>query len=312
MNASLYTRLATSLAVAVGIFFLATSPTFFGGTLASLFFAVVLLSVFPILLRTRARLWEAGGTLMVAAALWALDIHFLGYPPSWAIAASFLGLASLLFLTLRVIWREDQARREAMYILAASFLFSASEWCASYFLAWTARVHPKVLDLYLYAFDATLHVQLSFWLGQIFTHSTTFTLTSFFVYLGLPVAIGMTFAGCMMRDRNNALPAFLAMLLAGPVGVIFYNLFPALGPVHLFADRFPWHPPTTTSSAGSFSSPWLSLATGMPFLLCTPRGCIWSVGMRGASLFSKRPRPCSSCFLRCATPWVPENTISSI
>jgi hypothetical protein len=35
----------------------------------------------------------------------------------------------------------------------------------------------------------------------------------------------------------------LAFLLTGPLGVLFYNMLPACGPVHVFASVFPWHPP---------------------------------------------------------------------
>jgi hypothetical protein len=34
----------------------------------------------------------------------------------------------------------------------------------------------------------------------------------------------------------------LAFLVTGPVGILFYNMLPACGPVHLFAGNFPWHP----------------------------------------------------------------------
>jgi len=63
-------------------------------------------------------------------------------------------------------------------------------------------------------------------------------------YVGLPLAIGLAFAGCLVRDRKNAFSAFLAFLLTGPIGGLLYNLFPALGPVHIFKQSFPWHPLT--------------------------------------------------------------------
>jgi hypothetical protein len=38
------------------------------------------------------------------------------------------------------------------------------------------------------------------------------------------------------------LPSILAFLLAGPLGFLFYNLFPACGPVYVFRRAFPFHP----------------------------------------------------------------------
>jgi hypothetical protein len=34
----------------------------------------------------------------------------------------------------------------------------------------------------------------------------------------------------------------IAFLITGPVGVFFYNLFPAVGPIHIFLSQFPWKP----------------------------------------------------------------------
>jgi hypothetical protein len=36
----------------------------------------------------------------------------------------------------------------------------------------------------------------------------------------------------------------LAFLIAGPVGFLFYNLFPACGPLYVFGQAFPFHPPS--------------------------------------------------------------------
>lgn len=36
---------------------------------------------------------------------------------------------------------------------------------------------------------------------------------------------------------------FLGFFMAGPVAVVFYNLFPACGPIYLFGARFPFAPP---------------------------------------------------------------------
>ena len=34
----------------------------------------------------------------------------------------------------------------------------------------------------------------------------------------------------------------LAFLITGPIGILFYNLLPAMGPAHIFRHDFPWNP----------------------------------------------------------------------
>jgi hypothetical protein len=45
----------------------------------------------------------------------------------------------------------------------------------------------------------------------------------------------------LVRFKERALPAMLAFLITGPVGILFYNLFPACGPRALFQRGFPFH-----------------------------------------------------------------------
>jgi hypothetical protein len=71
-------------------------------------------------------------------------------------------------------------------------------------------------------------------------------------YIGLPFPIALVYAGRAARLREKALPSFVAFLGTGPVGVLFYNLFPALGPVHLFLQDFPWHPLATRNVSRLF------------------------------------------------------------
>ena len=51
------------------------------------------------------------------------------------------------------------------------------------------------------------------------------------------MVIGLVYAGQLLRDRPRAVSAMIAFLITGPVGVIFYNLLPAVGPIHIFLSR---------------------------------------------------------------------------
>jgi hypothetical protein len=49
-------------------------------------------------------------------------------------------------------------------------------------------------------------------------------------YIGLPVVLAMVVAGHLLHERKRAVPAIGAFLVTAPVGIIFYNLFPAWAP----------------------------------------------------------------------------------
>jgi len=241
MKPSIYLRLSASLAVLAVLLWFGSRPERYQDFVLTLF-AIAASSIFVILLRTRLSGRELATVLALALSMFVVDVSFLGYPACWQGAVSIVGLASLGVLTLRVIWSDGDQRRLAVFTVVPAFAFVASGWCAAIFLDWTARVHPSVLDLYLVSFEGSLHVQFPFLLGQLFARFWPLHIVSLVVYIGLPVALGLTYAGCLMNDRKEALPAFIAFLITGPVGILFYNLFPALGPSYIFGDRFPWHP----------------------------------------------------------------------
>ena len=226
---------------------LGRSWQFYVEALASIFFACSLASVIVIHFRVAPSLQDAVlvfcGTLLFAA----IDFQVLHYKPTFASWLSFAGLSSLATMGVRTIWANGATRRLLSFAFIPSLLLVTSEYFASTFLEWTASAHPKVLDLYLYSFDASLGLQLPFLIGQRFVLWPWLGRASALFYIGLPIPIALVYAGRLLRLRENALPSFVAFLATGPVGVLFYNLFPALGPVHLLPRDFPWHPLLTRS-----------------------------------------------------------------
>ncbi len=220
---------------------------FYVEALASIFFACSLASVIVIHFRVtpswRDAILVLCGTLLFAA----IDFQVLHYKPTFASWLSFAGLSSLAIMGVSAVWANGAARRLLSFKFIPSLLLVTSEYFASTFLQWTASVHPKVLDLYLYSFDASLGLQLPFLVGQRFVLWPWLGRVSALFYIGLPIPIALVYAGRLLRLREKALPSFVALLATGPVGVLFYNLFPALGPVHLFLQMFPWHPLLTRS-----------------------------------------------------------------
>jgi PAP2 superfamily len=124
-------------------------------------------------------------------------------------------------------------------------LFVASEYMASTLLDFTEALHPKTFDLYLYSFDCSLRVQIGFLVGQIFARHLWFRFAGLLFYIALPLPLALVYAALLRAKSKNALPAMLAFLVTGPLGVLFYNMVPATGPVHIFGPNFPWHPLST-------------------------------------------------------------------
>lgn len=244
----------TFLLVACAIW-LGRSWQFYIEALASIFFACSLASVLLIHFRVvpswRDVLLVICGVLLFAA----IDFQALHYKPLLVAWLSFAGLSSLVTLGVRTIWADGADRKLLAFSFVPALLFVVSEYFASTFLEWTEAAHPKVLDLYLYSFDASLGWQLPFLVGQKFAIWPWLERTSALFYIGLPIPIALIYAGRLLRLREKALPSFVAFLATGPVGILFYNLFPALGPVHLFLGNFPWHPLVTRNVARLFVEP---------------------------------------------------------
>jgi hypothetical protein len=221
---------------------LGTSEHFYKSALLSIFFGVTLASVVLIHFRVRAS-WQDALCVLGGAVLFAvIDFAFLHFRPSLAGIASFLGISSLSILGLRAIWSRGKEQEQMALAFVPALLFVISDWGSTVLLGWTEKANPKVLDLYLFSFDASLRVQIAFLTGQAYALWPWFRVAGMVFYIGLPMAIALVYAGQLLRDRRRAVSAMIAFLITGPVGVIFYNLLPAVGPIHIFLSQFPWNP----------------------------------------------------------------------
>ncbi len=221
---------------------LGTSEHFYKSALLSLFFGVTLASVVLIHFRVRASWIDALGVVAGAAAFTAIDFGLLHFRPSLAGIASFLGISSLSIVGLRAIWSRDKEQEQMALAFVPALLFVTSDWGSTVLLGWTEKANPKVLDLYLFSFDSSLRVQIAFLMGQAYALGPWFKAAGTFFYIGLPMVIALVYAGQLLRDRTKAVSAMIAFLITGPVGVVFYNLLPAVGPIHIFLGQFPWKP----------------------------------------------------------------------
>jgi hypothetical protein len=234
---------------------LGTSAQFYREALVSAFFGIALASVIIIHLRVHP-FWQDALLILSGTFLFAtVDFRLLHFAPALMAWFSFAGLASLLIFGLRSVWAKDSDRKTLLLGFLPALLFVISEYFADDLLHWTSAIHTRVFDLYLFSFDASLHVQIPFLAGQAFALWPALRVAAFLFYIGLPIPIALIYAGRVLRAREKAIPSFMAFLATGPVGVLFYNVLPALGPVHIFGKAFPWQPLSTAQAARLFLEP---------------------------------------------------------
>jgi PAP2 superfamily len=244
----------TAVLVASGIW-LAQDRQFYTEAAVSIFFACTLMSVVVIHFRIRPSWGDALLILCWTSLFAAIDFQLLHYKLILASWLSFAGLGSLVILGVRTVWAEGASRKLLALGFVPALLLVGSEYFADNLLNWTAAAHPNVLDLYLYSFDASLGLQFPFLVGQSFARWPFLRVTSLIFYIGLAIPISVVYVGRLLRSGEKAVPSFAAFLATGPMGVLFYNLFPALGPIHLFRERFPWQPLLTGDVSRLFVEP---------------------------------------------------------
>jgi PAP2 superfamily len=259
----------TLIAVAATAAF-AKSSHFYLPAAISLYFALTLIGVTLICWRL-TRSWRIVFWTLVAGAGVASELAASEHALSLVSTLSSLGLGSLLVIAVRAVWTEGDEHARLTAGFAGAFLLLASEYFGLNLLMWTQNPNSKVLDLYLYSFDASLHIPLSFLAGQAWQRWGWLNITGVLFYGGLFIPVAVIYAGLLMRDRQKAFEALASFVLTAPVGVLFYRVFPALGPTYLFLDRFPWHPLAFSEASRLFVEPvpLQGLRNAMPSLHMT-------------------------------------------
>src|SRR5260370_19900486 len=257
MKLSVPIRIAFTLVVVAAALWAATNKRLYDIAVFNVLVSVGLAAIIVLHLRVKPSWRDAAGVAGGAGTLALIDFKLLHYNFSAFALLSFLGLASLVALAIRAAWSggEESTRMRLAFMFA--FVSLSVDAAAVSFHALTSKLNPKVLDLYLYSFDASLRVQLSFLVGQAYGTWHRFGDAGMFIYIGLPMVLAMVVAGHLLHGSKAAIPAMAAFLVTAPVGVIFYNLFPALGPTYIFGPRFPWTPLTLDQAARLLLEPIL-------------------------------------------------------
>ncbi len=235
----------TAALVAAFLFF-GINPQFYSDAMLNAFYCVILGACAILLFALRP--WsDLVPVLACTAGVALVDLVALKFPPAAFVLVpliSFFGLSCLFILGIRAIWAEPGRRGLLLCALIPGILFAVSEYSATTMLEITGRLHPKALDLYLYSFEGSLGVQFSFLLGQSFAKVPWWRTVNMLFYISLPIPMLTAYAGQLRRKGKAAVPVIVAMLIAGPLGILFFNLFPAGGPANMFRGGFPWHPLT--------------------------------------------------------------------
>lgn len=210
-----------------------SADPFFSLTLAGFLFVFFSIARWPIL-----DVLQLSATTLILACLQVLvlRIDFKALP-----AFALLGVAGFALQADRWL-RSAREEKSSWYAFLPPFLLALAQYFGSSSLALTGKLHPKTLDLALYGFDQSLGLQLSCVIGRFVLRSRLLTKIAVGVYYVLPLPLMFVYARQLLRRKSLALNAFLAFLIAGPLGVVFYNLVPACGPIYLLGSRFPWQP----------------------------------------------------------------------
>ena len=234
--------LGLTAALFAAILALSLSWSFYYESMANAYLSLALASAVIVLGILRHSwfdlLWVVIGALFLAV----LDYRVMDYKPFFMAGFSFVGLSALAVLGTRTIWAKAEDRKLLLYGFLPAILFVASEWTASSLLDITEKLHPKTFDLFLYSFDSSLRVQISFLTGQFLLKNLWLRTASLAIYISLPLPLALVYASQLRRQKGKALAVMIAFLATGPIGVLCYNMLPACGPVHLFGAAFPWSP----------------------------------------------------------------------
>ncbi|MGC2792080.1 MAG: hypothetical protein WA899_08680, partial [Candidatus Sulfotelmatobacter sp.] len=164
------------------VLLLSLSKDFYNSSMTNPYLSLALFSALIVLGMIRRSwldlLWVLAGGLVLAV----LDYRVMGFPRMLMAGFSFAGLAAFAVLGAHAIWAEGEERKLLLYGFVPIVLFVGSEWMASTLLDITEALHPKTFDLFLYSFDSSLRVQISFLVGQAFRRWPSLWWTCFVFY----------------------------------------------------------------------------------------------------------------------------------
>ena len=223
-------RILLTAAVLVAGIFLACNRTIFVMEIIYPMFMWTVASMVIILFSLRPRLEDvvvvACLTLLHAAVAF-LFFYLPYHNVNWL---AFAGFSSFWVLCIRTIWEKGAERKWLVYATVSAVLLLTVESIAATAMLYNEKLQPKTLDLFLYSFDGSLGTQISFLMGRAFEKWPLFQSVSMMFYHALPVAMTLICARHIAVRTDKVRSVIVTIVATGPIGVVFYNLFPAMGP----------------------------------------------------------------------------------
>jgi hypothetical protein len=224
---------------------LAVNAEFYKYSIVDVFMALALGAAFVTLSVMQPSWMNFASVAVCSVVLAEIDYRVMGFRPRVMAPFAFVGLSSLAVLGARTIWARNRERTLLLYALLPAVASLGSEYLSPILMRATEALHPKTLDLYLYSFDCSLRIQFSFLVGQMFARHEWLNFAGTVFYIALPLPLALVYAANLRLKGPDAFPVMLAFLATGPIGILYYNLVPATGPIHIFGQNFPWHPLST-------------------------------------------------------------------
>jgi PAP2 superfamily len=245
------------------------------------YISFALTGAFVMLLMLRPSRWDIAavtGSAAIFAAVYFLNhgelIDFYGV--GLAIPGAFLGMGSLLLVTVQWLWAPESTKRFHLERARDVVLIPALCLCSAIAVNIAARVTPITYDRFLYAFDLKFGGPPA-WVvgGWLRAHPWLFE-ASGYVYNSLPLGLAAGLA-IQWRDRLKNAPILVDLrwvfITLGVTGFVLYQVCPAAGPVYLFRPQFPatvpslasfviepaWMPPVARNAMPSLHVGWTLL-----------------------------------------------------
>jgi hypothetical protein len=264
------------------------SPYLYIALFSNIYFSAALLSILIVQVWVRDSWRDCAYVALACVVIVAYQKEVFQLSPRFVETLSIAGFCSFVMLALKAIWGEGEKKNTLRAGFAGASLLLLLYFFSAPMLLRTTRLHPYVLDLYLYSFDASLHIQPSFLAGVLFAKSRLIRTLGEILYINLPIALSISFAGLIASRVKRGLEAIFAYCLGGPLAIFCYGLFPAVGPRVLFHGGFPFHPLETAQAAALTVQPLTihSLVNAMPSLHMTWALLAWWYS-RGLSWFAR-------------------------
>jgi PAP2 superfamily len=198
------------------------------------------------------------------------------YGAAMGISGGFLGLGSLLLVTLQWFWAPETAKRIQLERAREVVLIPALCLCSAVAVNLAIGLTPITYDRILYVFDLKFLNEPggppSWVIGRLFRSHPWLLKACGYVYNSLPLGLAACLAIQWRERQRNAddtrsqVDLRWISVALGVVGFLLYQVSPAAGPIYLFGKDFPFHVPDLAGLA--IQPAWLQPAArnGMPSL----------------------------------------------